>query len=88
MRRLNIKYGAARSLALLGRALLGMERDEAVTVALQRECLRIYGVLPADYDDPEPILHADPSKSTLLDTRAAILVLIPRPVAEIVNEYD
>jgi hypothetical protein len=88
MRRLNIKYGAARSLALLSRVLLGMEKDEAVTVALRRECLRIYGVLPADYDDPEPILQADPSELSLLHTRSEILVLIQRPVADIVNEYE
>jgi hypothetical protein len=91
MRRLNIKYGAARSLALLGRVLLGMEKDEPATVSLQRECLKIYGILPADYDDPEPIImHVDPSihVSTLLHTRAEILVMIQRPVAEIVNKYE
>jgi hypothetical protein len=87
MRRLNIKYGAARSLALLSRVLLGMEKDEPVTVALRRECLRFYGVLPADYDDLEPILQSE-SECSLLATRAEILVLIQRPVADIVNEYE
>jgi hypothetical protein len=88
MRRLGIKYGAARSLALLNRVLLGMEKDEPPTLELQRECLRFYGVLPADYDDPEHVQQADPSECSLLQTRAEILVSIQRPVAEIVNSYE
>jgi hypothetical protein len=89
MRRLNIKYGAARSLSLLGRVLLGLEKDEPATIALRRECLRLYGVLPAEYDDPDNTEQAaDPSECTLLYRRAEILVSIQRPVAEIVNDYE
>jgi hypothetical protein len=88
MRRLKIKYGAARSVALLGRLLLGMEKDEPATAALRRECLRLYGVLPEEYDDHEEPVQADPSKCNMLYTRAEILELIQRPVAEIVNDYE
>jgi hypothetical protein len=89
MRKLNIKYGAARSVALLGRLLLGMEKDEPATAALRRECLILYGVLPAEYDDHEAPVQTDPSKCNMLYTpRAEILVSIQRPVAEIVNEYE
>jgi hypothetical protein len=88
MRRLKIKYGAARDLALSGRVLLGMEKDDPATVALRRECLSIYAVSPVEYEEEDVVDSGHSNCTVMYSTRAEILEIHQRPVSEIVHDYE